>query len=115
MSDKPLPLAKDATPDDAVQGDWLVHPESGRRWHQAVVQDEWRTTCQCCGCPECCPGLVPLAKAEGLEWVPAERWGDAVCQDCDTLTCEQPRLGLWRSDTLGICGACLRLRLKVQQ
>lgn len=113
-----MSLAKGATPDAKVVGEWdpnyWSHEPSRGSQHMAVVEDEWRTSCACSGCPECDRELTVEAEAIHWVWVPAKRWADAACPECDTLVCEQARLGLWRYGTSGVvflCGGCLRAHL----
>lgn len=106
-------LANDATPDAKVVGEWdanywATQPERNPQ-HMAVVQDEWKSSCACCGCPVCAPELTARAAAVGWTWEPAAQWREAVCRGCDTLICEQPRLGVFVHQWTGEkrCGPCL--------
>lgn len=111
-------IAKDADPNAKVVGEWdhtyWAHEPGRGPQHMAVIEDEWRTSCACGGCPECAPDLVEHPYISHWVWVPAQRWGDTACPGCDSMICEQARLGLWRYGTSGVvflCGACLRAHL----
>lgn len=106
-------LANNATPEAKVVGEWDPDYWKHEPWrdpqHMAVVQDQWRTRCACSGCPECATELAAAAQAAGWVWTPVDCWGDAVCQGCDVLVCEQPRQGLWRKADQALCGHCVKL------
>lgn len=102
------PLAAGGTPNSMVTSEWGPVEVTGSRDHMAIVLDQWRTSCRCAGCPDCAPVLVLAASTVGYVWRAAATWGEATCDGCDVLVCEQPRHGLWVAEGKpSVCGHCL--------